>query len=154
MRILLQRVLSAAVAVGGETVGSIGPGLLALVGCRTGDAEADADRLAARTAAMRVFEDADGRMNRSVADSGGAVLAVSQFTLYADTRKGNRPSFIAAGDPAAAEKLYDRYCEALRAAIGPDRVATGRFGADMRIEAVLDGPCTIGLESGAAPAGK
>ena len=147
MKILLQRVSSASVTVAGESVGQIGAGYLALVGCRTGDLPEDADRLAARTAALRVFEDAEGRMNRSVADVGGAVLAISQFTLYADTRKGNRPSFVEAGDPAAAERLYERFCADLRSLLGPVRVATGRFGADMRVALVNEGPCTIGLRS-------
>ena len=147
MKVLLQRVSSASVTVAGETVGQIGAGYLALVGCRTGDLPEDADRLAARTAALRVFEDAEGRMNRSVADVGGAVLAISQFTLYADTRKGNRPSFVEAGDPAEAELLYERFLADLRSLLGPDRVAQGRFGVNMKVSLVNDGPCTIELRS-------
>ena len=147
MKILLQRVRGASVTVGGKTVGVAGSGFLALVGCRRGDTPEDVDRLAVRTAALRVFEDADGRMNRSVSDLGGDVLAVSQFTLYADTRKGNRPSFIEAGDPSAAQSLYERYCADLRSILGADHVATGIFGADMSIDAALDGPCTIELRS-------
>ena len=147
MKLLLQRVSRASVSVGGETVGAVGPGYMALVGCRSGDTPEDADRLAVRAAALRVFEDAEGRMNRSVLDVGGSVLAISQFTLYADTRKGNRPSFVQAGDPVLAERLYDRLCADLRSLLGPGRVATGRFGADMRVELVNEGPCTIELVS-------
>lgn len=147
MKVLLQRVSSAKVEIAGETVGAVGPGYLALVGCRAGDVPEDADRLAAKTAALRVFEDAEGRMNRSLGDTGGAVLAISQFTLYADTRKGNRPSFVDAGPPDAARTLYDRFCADLRSLLGPGRVATGRFGADMRVSLVNEGPCTIELRS-------
>lgn len=147
MKLLLQRVSEASVTIGGERVGEIGPGYLALVGCRTGDTPEDADRLAVRAANLRVFEDAEGRMNRSVLDAGGAILAVSQFTLYADTRKGNRPSFVLAGDPALAEALYDRVVADLRSLVGAGRVATGRFGADMKVALVNDGPCTIELSS-------
>ncbi|MBQ7667340.1 MAG: D-tyrosyl-tRNA(Tyr) deacylase [Kiritimatiellae bacterium] len=147
MKILLQRVSSAKIEIGGEIAGAVGSGYLALVGCHTGDTPENADKLAAKTVALRVFEDEGGKMNRSIADTGGSVLAVSQFTLYADTRKGNRPSFVDAGDPAAASALYDRYCARLREALGPDRVATGRFGADMRVSLVNEGPCTIELRS-------
>ena len=147
MKILLQRVSEASVAIAGETAGAVGRGYMALVGCRGGDTAEDCDRLAARTASLRVFEDDAGRMNRSVADVGGAVLAISQFTLYADTRKGNRPSFVEAGDPAEAELLYERFLADLRSLLGPDRVAQGRFGADMKVSLVNDGPCTIELKS-------
>lgn len=147
MKVLLQRVSSAKVEIAGETAGAVGPGFLALVGCREGDAPEDADRLAAKTAALRVFEDAEGRMNRSVVDTGGSVLAVSQFTLYADTRKGNRPSFVEAGNGDSARVLYDRYCADLRSLLGPGRVATGRFRAEMRVSLVNEGPCTIELKS-------
>ena len=147
MKILLQRVSSAKVEIAGETVGAVGPGFMALVGCRTGDLPEDADRLAAKTAALRVFEDSEGRMNRSLGDVGGAVLAISQFTLYADTRKGNRPSFVEAGSGDAARVLYDRFCADLRSLLGAGRVATGRFGADMRVSLVNEGPCTVELRS-------
>ena len=133
--------------IDGERVGKIGPGYLALVGCREGDTPEDADRLAVRAANLRVFEDDEGRMNRSVLDVGGSILAVSQFTLYADTRKGNRPSFVEAGDPAEAELLYERFLADLRSLLGPERVAQGRFGADMKVSLVNDGPCTIELRS-------
>ena len=147
MKILLQRVSEASVAIGGETAGAVGRGYLALVGCRGGDTAEDCDRLAVRTANLRVFEDDAGRMNRSVLDVGGGILAISQFTLYADTRKGNRPSFVEAGDPAEAELLYERFLADLRSLLGPDRVAQGRFGADMKVSLVNDGPCTIELRS-------
>ena len=147
MKILLQRVSSASVSIGGDTVGAVGRGYLALVGCRGGDTAEDCDRLAVRTANLRVFEDGEGRMNRSVLDVAGSVLAISQFTLYADTRKGNRPSFVEAGDPAEAELLYERFLADLRSLLGPDRVAQGRFGADMAVSLVNDGPCTIELAS-------
>lgn len=147
MKILLQRVTEARVRIGGEVVGEIQNGFLALVGCRAGDRAEDADRLALKTTALRVFGDDAGRMNRSVLDVGGDVLAVSQFTLYADTRKGNRPSFVAAGDPGTAEVLYERYVADLRTLLGGQRVATGRFGADMQVELVNDGPVTIELTS-------
>ena len=147
MKILLQRVSEAAVAIDGETVGAVGRGYMALVGCRGGDTAEDCDRLAVRTASLRVFEDDAGRMNRSVVDVGGAVLAISQFTLYADTRKGNRPSFVEAGDPAEAELLYERFLADLRSLLGPDRVAQGRFGVNMKVSLVNDGPCTIELRS-------
>ena len=145
MKILLQRVSSAKVEIGGETAGAIGPGFLALVGCHCGDTSAEADKLAAKTVALRVFADEAGKMNLSVADVGGSVLAVSQFTLYADTRKGNRPSFVDTGRADAALALYERYCERLREALGSHRVATGRFGADMKVSLVNEGPCTIEL---------
>ena len=152
MKLLLQRVSEASVTIGGERVGEIGPGYLALVGCRTGDTPEDADRLAIRAANLRVFEDAEGRMNRSVLDVGGSILAVSQFTLYADTRKGNRPSFVLAGDPALAEALYERVVADLRTLLGAGRVATGRFGAEMKVALLNDGPCTIELLSEVATA--
>jgi D-tyrosyl-tRNA(Tyr) deacylase len=147
VKVLLQRVSEAAVRFGGETAGAVGRGYMALVGCRAGDTAEDCDRLAVRTANLRVFEDDAGRMNRSVVDVAGAVLAISQFTLYADTRKGNRPSFVEAGDPAEAELLYERFLADLRSLLGPDRVAQGRFGADMKVALVNDGPCTIELKS-------
>lgn len=145
MKVLLQRVSSASVEIDGAEAGAVRQGYMALVGCRGDDLPEDADRLAVRTAQLRVFEDAEGRMNRSVLDVGGGVLAISQFTLYADLRKGNRPSFAASGPPDAAETLYDRYVAALRSLLGADRVATGRFGAEMRVRLVNEGPCTIEL---------
>ena len=150
MKILLQRVSEASVRIDGETVGQVGRGYMALVGCREGDLPEDADRLALRTAALRLFPDDAGHMNRSIQDIQGAVLAISQFTLYANTHKGNRPSFVAAGDPAAARILYDRYVAGLRTLLGSGRVAIGRFGADMQVALVNDGPVTIELLSEAA----
>jgi D-tyrosyl-tRNA(Tyr) deacylase len=139
MRALVQRVTSASVAVDGETVASIGGGLLVFLGVRTGDGEEQADRLAAKLRALRVFEDAEGKMNLSVEDVGGEVLCVSQFTLYGDTRKGNRPSFVEAAPPEEAEPLYERVRDALGA-------KGGRFGARMQIGLVNDGPVTLLVE--------
>jgi D-aminoacyl-tRNA deacylase len=145
MKALIQRVARGAVTIDGEVTGTIGRGLVVLLGVREGDTEQDAQRLAERTVNMRIFPDQQDRMNRSVRDVEGAVLVISQFTLYADTRKGNRPSFIRAGVPARAEALYNRYVAALRAELGPNRVATGRFGAMMQVELVNDGPVTLEL---------
>ncbi len=147
MKLLIQRVARGAVSVGGEVLGRIGQGLVILVGVRTGDAAADALALARKTASLRIFEDAGGRMNRSVQDIGGEVLVISQFTLYADTRKGNRPSFIRAAEPSIANEIYHVYIDALASQIGKERVQTGRFGADMQVDLVNDGPVTIELSS-------
>lgn len=145
MKVLLQRVSRASVDIDGVRVGEIGPGLMGLVGCRAGDTVADADYLADRLVALRIFRDAEDHMNLSVRDIGGGVLLVSQFTLYADTRKGNRPGFSLGGDPVAAKALYERLVERVRAALGTDRVATGVFAADMQVSLVNDGPVTIEL---------
>ncbi len=145
MRVLVQRVREAAVAVDDEIVGAIGEGLLVLVGVAPTDTRETAGRLAAKTARLRVFADEAGLMNRSLADVGGEVLAVSQFTLYADTRKGNRPSFTDAAAPELGEELYRAYVDTLRA--DGVRVATGAFGAHMRVSLVNDGPVTILLEA-------
>ena len=142
MRVLLQRVRKASVSVGGETVGSIGHGVLLFVGVTHGDARADADWLAKKAAGLRIFEDDEGRMNRSLLDVGGDALVVSQFTLYADCRKGRRPGFDAAGDPSVANELYEYFAERLKAE-GVARVATGRFGADMLVSLENDGPATF-----------
>ena len=144
MRIVLQRVERASVAVDSAIVGEIGVGLLALVGIAEGDTEASIERAAEKTAALRIFRDDQGRFDRSVRDVGGAVLVVSQFTLLADTRKGNRPSFALAARPERAGPLVDRYVAALRGL--SVEVATGCFGADMRVELVNDGPVTIVLD--------
>jgi D-aminoacyl-tRNA deacylase len=146
MRALVQRVARARVTVDGDEVGAIGSGLLVLLGVAGTDAEADAERLAERTARLRVFPDQAGRLDRSVLDTGGGVLAVSQFTLVADTSRGHRPSFTPAAEPPLAETMYGRYVEALRRA-GVADVATGRFGAQMAVELVNDGPVTILLEA-------
>ena len=138
MRALVQRVSRAAVTVEGERVAAIGPGLLVLLGVRKGDGEAEAERLAAKIRALRVFEDGEGRMNDPLGER--EVLCVSQFTLYGDTRKGNRPSFIDAAPPEQAEPLYQRFCGLLGA-------RTGVFGANMAVELVNDGPVTLMIEA-------
>ena len=145
MRIVIQRVTRASVTVDGETVGAIGPGLLLLVGIAEGDDAARARQLAQKCAEMRLFPDGDGRFDRSLLDTGGEALVVSQFTLLADVRKGRRPSFTAAAAPDRAEPLVDEFAAAL-AALGV-RVATGRFGAMMRVELVNDGPVTVIVDS-------
>jgi D-tyrosyl-tRNA(Tyr) deacylase len=146
MRLVVQRVARARVTADDELVGAIDAGLLVLVGVERGDGDEQALRLAAKTARLRIFADEQGRFDRSVLDVRGGVLAVSQFTLLADTAKGNRPSFTRAADPADAEARYARYVEALRAE-GVARVETGRFGASMAVELVNDGPVTIVLEA-------
>jgi len=138
VRALIQRVSQAAVDVEGERVAQIGPGLLVLLGVRRGDTEADADRLAGKVRALRVFDDAKGRMNEPLGER--EVLCVSQFTLYGDARKGNRPSYVEAAPGEEAEPLYDRFCEQLGA-------AKGVFGACMGVALVNDGPVTLLLES-------
>ena len=145
MRIVLQRVKEASVAVSGEKISDIGPGLLLLVGVADGDGEPEADWLAEKAAGLRIMPDEDGKMNLSVRDTGGAVLAVSQFTLLADTRKGKRPSFVKAAPPEEAAHLFDFFCERLLSA-GVAEVETGRFGAMMDVHLVNDGPVTIVLE--------
>jgi len=141
---LLQRVDSASVTVAGEVVGAIDAGLLVLVGVERGDTEAQADRLLARLLGYRVFEDATGRMNHSLADTGGGLLLVPQFTLAADTRKGMRPSFTPAAEPAEGECLFGYLLDQARARHAP--VAAGRFGADMRVGLVNNGPVTFWLQ--------
>jgi D-aminoacyl-tRNA deacylase len=137
MRALAQRVSRASVSVGGERVAAIGPGLLVLLGVTHGDGPEEADRLADKVRALRVFPDAEGRMNEPLGDR--EALCVSQFTLYGDTRRGNRPSYVAAAPPEQAEPLYERFCARLGA-------ARGRFGAHMELELVNDGPVTVLLE--------
>ena len=137
MRALVQRVTRAAVSVGGEAVSQIGPGLLVLLGVTHEDTEDTADRMADKLRALRIFEDADGRMNDALGDR--EVLCVSQFTLYGDARKGNRPGFTAAARPELAEPLYERVCERLGA-------RRGVFGADMQVELINDGPVTLIVE--------
>jgi D-tyrosyl-tRNA(Tyr) deacylase len=144
MRAVVQRVTEARVEVGGAVVGQIGPGLCVLIGVTHDDGSAQADKLADKIAGLRVMADETGTMNRSVLDTGDAVLVVSQFTLYGDTRKGRRPSYLAAARPEQAEPLVDQVAGALRASGVP--VAEGRFGADMRLELVNDGPVTVLLE--------
>ena len=145
MRALLQRSSGARVRVDGEVVGEIGAGLVVLLGVGPADDEAVAEALARRTAELRIFDDAEGRTNLSLLDVGGEVLVVSQFTLYADTRRGRRPGFTGAAAPELAERLYLRFAAALRE-LGVE-VATGRFGAVMAVELVNDGPFTIWLDT-------
>jgi D-tyrosyl-tRNA(Tyr) deacylase len=136
----VQRVTRASVTVGSEPVAAIGPGLLVLLGIRRDDGEAEADWIVRKLLALRIFEDEDGRMNRSVGDAGGEILCVSQFTLYGDARKGNRPGFTDAAPPEEAEPLYERVREGLGA-------QGGRFAAHMAVELVNDGPVTLLLDS-------
>jgi D-tyrosyl-tRNA(Tyr) deacylase len=138
VQVVLQRVQRAAVSVDGKVAGAIGHGLVALVGVGRASTAADAQWLAAKTQALRVFPDEDGRMNRSVEEVGGGVLAISQFTLYGDVAKGRRPSFVAAADPQEGRRLYEAYCEALT--VPCER---GVFGAHMIIDLVADGPVTM-----------
>ena len=145
MRVVLQRVKSASVAVEDEMISEVGPGLLLFVGVAVSDGEAEADWLAEKLAGLRIFNDEEGKMNLSVRDVGGEVLAVSQFTLLADTKKGKRPSFVGAAPPEEAEPLFDYLCERVRAA-GVVSVKTGSFGAMMSVALVNDGPVTIVLE--------
>ncbi|WP_066268789.1 D-aminoacyl-tRNA deacylase [Hydrogenophaga palleronii] len=140
---LLQRVSQARVDIAGQTVGAIGPGLLVLVCAEPEDTEAVGEKLLAKVLKLRIFGDEAGKMNRSVQDIGGGLLIVSQFTLAADTRSGNRPGFTGAAPPAQGEALYDAFVKAARAA--HPEVATGRFGADMQVHLVNDGPVTIPL---------
>lgn len=145
MKVVLQRVSRASVTVEEKRISEIGPGLLLLVGVAEGDTEEQADWLARKVAGLRVFADGEGKMNLSVTDAGGAVLAVSQFTLLGDARKGNRPSFAEAAPPEEAEPLFEHFCERLREC-GVADVRKGSFGAMMDVELVNDGPVTILLE--------
>ena len=146
MRAVLQRVSEAAVRVDGSVVGEIGSGLLILLGIEDGDSGRDVDWLAGKTARMRIFPDAAGQMNLSLIDTGGGALVVSQFTLHALTRKGNRPSFIRAARPQRSEPLCEDFCRALESLLERP-VARGRFAADMKVSLVNDGPVTIIIDS-------
>ncbi|MBD5833430.1 D-aminoacyl-tRNA deacylase [Weissella confusa] len=141
MRVVLQRVSSASVTVDGQELGAIDQGYMLLVAIQDADTEAELDYLVRKVTGLRVFEDEAGKMNLSIQDVGGSILSISQFTLYADTRRGNRPSFTDAGAPAYAEKMYNQFNTKL-AATGLT-VATGEFGADMKVSLVNDGPVTI-----------
>jgi D-tyrosyl-tRNA(Tyr) deacylase len=141
---LIQRVSEAAVDVNGRRVGRISAGILALIGVERGDSERQADRLLERLLAYRIFPDEQGRMNRDLRQSGGSLLLVPQFTLAANTRKGNRPSFTSAAEPADGERLFDYMAAAAAGQLG--RVATGQFGADMKVSLVNDGPVTFWLQ--------
>ena len=146
MRLVIQRVSEASVTIDGELFSSIGTGLMVLVGIAEGDTPADVEWLAAKTASMRIFPDENGVMNRSVLDIGGDVLAVSQFTLMASTKKGNRPSYIHAAGHELAVPMYELYCEKLSQLLGRE-VKTGVFGADMKVALINDGPVTIVIDS-------
>jgi D-aminoacyl-tRNA deacylase len=142
---VVQRVTRAEVRVAGEGVGRIGPGLCVLLGVGEGDTEADAASLASKVVGLRVFEDVDGKMNGDVRAAGGAILAVSQFTLFGDVRRGKRPSFTSAMDPEGARRLFEHFCESCRHAGVP--VEQGRFRAHMEVEIVNDGPVTILIDT-------
>lgn len=146
MRLVIQRVSSASVTIGGSLHSEIGPGLLVLVGVEQGDTPDDVTWLAAKTASLRIFSDSDGVMNLSALDTGAAVMAVSQFTLTASTRKGNRPSYYRAAGHDVAVPLYELYCREMERLTGRP-VATGVFGADMQVSLVNDGPVTIIIDS-------
>ena len=147
MKALLQRVKCARVDVGNETVGEIGAGLLVLLGVGVKDGEAECDALAQKCAELRIFEDENGKMNRSVCDIGGRVLVVSQFTLFADTHTGRLPGFMEAARPETPEPLYERFLDRMRRTPGIGAVAHGRFGAEMAVSLVNDGPVTILLDT-------
>lgn len=147
MRALIQRVSEAAVRVDGEIIGQSGPGLLILVCAMQGDGEAQAEALAAKISKLRIFQDEAGKMNRSVIDRGGSALVVSQFTLAADTSRGNRPGFSTAAPPAEGERLYRHFADSLASLGIPTE--TGRFGADMKVALVNDGPVTIWIDTAA-----
>ena len=147
MRALLQRVSHASVSVEDHTIGAIGDGLLILLGIGEYDSEAQVEKLVSKITKMRIFADEEGKTNLSIADIGGSALVVSQFTLYANCKKGNRPSFTQAGSPAEAERLYGLFTAALRNELGTERVATGSFGAHMEISLLNDGPFTIWLDT-------
>lgn len=144
MRCLLQRVTGARVEIGGRTVGETGPGLMILVCAMRDDDESNAEQLARKVASLRIFADEAGKMNRSLTDSGGGALVVSQFTLAADTSRGNRPGFSSAAEPERGRALYEHFCAALSG--HGVTVATGEFGADMQVTLTNDGPVTIWLE--------
>jgi len=147
MRIVLQRVSQASVSIDGKCVGRIGPGVLLLLGVGPGDTESAGEWLAAKVAKLRIFPDEAGLMNRSIADIAGGVLVVSQFTLYASTRKGTRPSFNDAAPPSLAIPLYERFLCQMEAALGGRKVERGEFGAMMQVDLTNDGPVTLILES-------
>ena len=145
MRLVVQRVLEASVTVDGEELGRVARGFMVLCGVEDGDTRVDVHYCVEKTVHLRVFEDEQGKMNRDILDAGGAVLAISQFTLHGDVRHGRRPSFIRAARPETAVPLYDAYCEGLREA--GLRVETGRFGADMKVALINDGPVTLLVDS-------
>jgi len=146
MRAVVQRVIEAYVSVDGRQISAIGGGLLVLLGVEEGDGESDVAWLGGKICQMRIFPDEDGKMNRSVMDTGGNVLVVSQFTLHASTKKGNRPSFLKAAVPAVSEPLYEAFCREMEVGLGKP-VGRGSFGADMKVALVNDGPVTIVIDS-------
>lgn len=146
MRIVIQRVTGAELRISGELISAIGPGMMVLVGVETGDTDADMEWIAEKLVGLRIFNDDGGVMNRSVIDDGGDIMAVSQFTLTASTRKGKRPSYIRSEAPAIASPMYDRFCLRLEQLTGR-KVARGVFGADMQISLTNDGPVTIIIDS-------
>ena len=145
MKAWVQRVSEASVTIDGERVAEIGRGYLVLLGVTHGDTEAAADKIADKIVKLRIFEDESGKTNKSVEDVRGSVIVVSQFTLYADTEHGNRPGFSDAARPELANPLYERVVENLRTRLGPERVGTGRFGADMKVRLLNDGPFSVEL---------
>lgn len=146
MRAVIQRVSEASVTIGGDVRGAIGRGFLVLLGVESADTEEDASWLVGKIARLRVFDDGDGHMNLSLADMGGEILVISQFTLHASTKKGNRPSFIRAARPEVAVPIYEDFVRRLSGEIGRD-VATGEFGADMKVALINDGPVTISIDT-------
>ena len=150
MKAWIQRVARASVTIAGERMSEIGRGYLVLLGVTHSDTEAEADKIASRLPVLRLFTDANDQMNLSLEDVGGSIIVVSQFTLYADTAHGRRPGFSNAARPEQAEPLYERVVSQLRARLGADRVGTGRFGADMQVELVNDGPVSVELRADAA----
>lgn len=146
MRVVLQRCLDASVTIDGEVVGRVGHGLMLLLGIAPTDSNKEVEWMCNKVSSLRIFEDAEGKMNRSVLDVDGEVLVVSQFTLYGNCRKGRRPSFVGAGHPSMAEPLVDQFCQSLRS-IGVSKVETGRFGADMKVRLINDGPVTLIIDS-------
>lgn len=145
MKAWVQRVTEASVTIDGEEVAEIGQGYLVLLGVTHGDTEAAADKIADKLVKLRIFEDENGKTNKSIEDIHGSIIVVSQFTLYADTEHGNRPGFSNAARPELANPLYERVVAKLRAVLGPDRVGTGRFGADMKVRLLNDGPFSVEL---------
>ena len=146
MRAVVTRVKSASVEIDGKIAGKTDGGFLVLLGVKTGDTETECEKLISKICQLRVFEDEEGKMNRSLADVGGSLLVISQFTLFASTKKGNRPSYIRAAKPDISIPLYEQFCEELGIALGKP-VGTGKFGADMKVELLNDGPVTICMDT-------
>jgi D-aminoacyl-tRNA deacylase len=146
MRVVIQRVIEASVTIDGTIFSKIGPGLLVLLGVEEGDAQDDVAWLTGKVARLRIFPDADGKMNQSVADTSGGIIVVSQFTLHASTKKGNRPSFLRSAVPSISEPLYEAFCSALEVELARP-VGRGVFGADMKVALINDGPVTILIDS-------